>query len=95
MVWHLLAAHCAEENGVEGFELLKSAFRNVVTVLEIGVRAPRKMLYVKAKSAVALRQHFQRFQSRSDNFGANSVAAYGSNFVGLQLILLFVLLRVG
>src|SRR5207245_2434697 len=67
VVRDLLASHGAEEDGIEGAQLLEPALGYVVAALEVVVRAPRKALDLEPEAPLACRHLLQRPQPGRDH----------------------------
>src|SRR3954466_10334791 len=81
MVGYVGRADGAEEDGVEGLQLLEAAFRDIAPGLLETFRAPVEVLELEAKTILQL---FEDFDARRDHLVADPVAGNGSDAIGLH-----------
>src|SRR5688500_2261112 len=81
MVGHVGRAHCAEEDGVEAFELLQAACGNVSAGLLVALRRPIEILELQAKAVL---QFPQDLDPRGNDLVADPVAGDRRDAVRLQ-----------
>src|SRR5262245_60143189 len=81
MIRHAGRADRTEEDCVECPEFFESAFRDVITMLEIVIATPWKMFDREPEAALASGQHLQYLESCRDDFDADAIAGDGGDFV--------------
>ena len=77
MIRHVGRTHCAKENRIALFELIETAFGDVIAVLLVVGGAPREMFDIQFEAAVAGGQHFQYFKACRNDLGADAIAGDG------------------
>lgn len=74
--------NCAEQDGVERFEIFQGPFRDIYAVLKVFLRVPVKSAKLK-RTMLASTEFFQNSNSSLHHFDPNTVAGYYRDTVTL------------